>query len=376
MGKYKNNLSPIIKWAGGKEKELPIILQSLPSSFDDYYEPFVGGGAVFAAIEAKRYFINDKSSELINLYTAIKNDDKTFFTFVNLIMKTWKDVLNLSNTHSDFIDKYKNNRNDNLLVKGVTELYQNDFDALHNELLEIVDNSFTNPDLFLFEIKKNLFEKIARMNKLEKEIHPLCDEDILLNFQTGFLSGVYMYFRDLFNDKSISLNNRPLATALFLFIRNYSYSGMFRYNTKGEFNVPYGGIGYNNKTLDKKVSYYQSEELKCLLSKTEIFNLDFEDFLHKTNPRDKDFMFLDPPYDTEFSTYAKNTFDKSDQIRLANYLINECKAKWMLVIKSTPFILSLYEKNNLNIHVFDKKYLVSFMNRNNKEAQHLLITNY
>ncbi|MBO7047949.1 MAG: DNA adenine methylase [Spirochaetia bacterium] len=376
MGKYKNNLSPIIKWAGGKEKELPIILQSLPFSFEDYYEPFVGGGAVFTAIDAKRYFINDKSLELVNLYTAIMNNDEAFFTFVNLIMKTWKDVLNLSNTHSEFIEKYKNNRNDNLNTKGVADLFLNDFNILSVELLKVLDSSFPNHDLFLFEIKKNLFEKIARMNKLEKKIHPLCDEDILLNIQTGFLSGVYMYFRDLFNNKSISLINRSFATALFMFIRNYSYSGMFRYNAKGEFNVPYGGIGYNNKTLDKKIDYYQSEELKGLLSKTEVFNLDFEDFLNKTNPGEKDFMFLDPPYDTEFSTYAKNTFDKSDQIRLANYLINECKTKWMLVIKSTPFILSLYENNNLNIHVFDKKYLVSFMNRNNKDAQHLLITNY
>ncbi len=43
-----------------------------------------------------------------------------------------------------------------------------------------------------------------------------------------------------------------LGTALFVIIRNYAYSGMFRYNAKGEFNVPYGGIGYNHKNLDKK----------------------------------------------------------------------------------------------------------------------------
>ena len=89
-----------------------------------------------------------------------------------------------------------------------------------------------------------------------------------------------------------------------------------------------------------------------------------------------DFIFLDPPYDTEFNTYARNTFDKADQKRLADYLQSECEAKFMLIIKSTPYILSLYKNKNLNIRVFDKKYLVSFMNRNNKNVQHLLITNY
>jgi DNA adenine methylase len=47
-----------------------------------------------------------------------------------------------------------------------------------------------------------------------------------------------------------------------------------------------------------------------------------------------------------------------------------------LVIKNTSFIESIYSGHNLNIKSFDKKYSVSFMNRNNKNAEHLLITNY
>ncbi|RPI82159.1 MAG: hypothetical protein EHM41_19040 [Chloroflexi bacterium] len=39
-------MTPIIKWTGGKELELPVILPNLPTSFNHYYEPFVGGGAV------------------------------------------------------------------------------------------------------------------------------------------------------------------------------------------------------------------------------------------------------------------------------------------------------------------------------------------
>ena len=127
---------------------------------------------------------------------------------------------------------------------------------------------------------------------------------------------------------------------------------------------------------DKKIEYYKSSRLLELLNKTEISNKDFEDFLKINHPSETDFIFLDPPYDSDFSTYAKNTFDKSDQKRLADYLINECKAKWMMVIKNTPYILSLYNNNNLNIKTFDKTYLVSFMNRNDKKTEHLLITNY
>ena len=55
-------LHPIIKWTGGKEKELKYILPHMPK-FSRYFEPFVGGGSVFMAINAKKYYINDFSSD-------------------------------------------------------------------------------------------------------------------------------------------------------------------------------------------------------------------------------------------------------------------------------------------------------------------------
>ena len=64
-------MKPFIKWAGGKEKELPIILENLPKKFERYIEPFVGGGAVYFALNKPNSIINDKSDELINLYNFI-----------------------------------------------------------------------------------------------------------------------------------------------------------------------------------------------------------------------------------------------------------------------------------------------------------------
>ena len=59
-------LYPILKWAGGKEQELKYIIPNLPQEkFTDYYEPFVGGGAVYTSIQANKYFINEKSEDLI-----------------------------------------------------------------------------------------------------------------------------------------------------------------------------------------------------------------------------------------------------------------------------------------------------------------------
>lgn len=74
-----SGLKPIIKWAGGKEKELDYILSNIPTAFDNYYEPFIGGGSVFMSINAKKYFINDLSTELISLYRNIAIENPVFF---------------------------------------------------------------------------------------------------------------------------------------------------------------------------------------------------------------------------------------------------------------------------------------------------------
>ena len=71
-------LPSLLKWAGGKEQELKYILPMIPP-FRRYYEPFVGGGAVFFSIQIERKFINDKSSELINLYRRVA--EKTLSSF-------------------------------------------------------------------------------------------------------------------------------------------------------------------------------------------------------------------------------------------------------------------------------------------------------
>ena len=69
---------PVLKWAGGKRQLLPEILLRLPPRAETYYEPFVGGGAVFFALAARGAFrravLSDTNSELINVYRALKED--------------------------------------------------------------------------------------------------------------------------------------------------------------------------------------------------------------------------------------------------------------------------------------------------------------
>lgn len=374
----ENRLSPILKWAGGKEQELKYIHPAMPKEFNNYYEPFIGGGAVYFSIDADKLFINDKSYELIDLYNAIKNKDKLFFKVMNEISSNWELLEKIVNDNSKkFIDIYldfSNNTINELDVKkwivGFISKHSKEF----NGMLE--SNFNINLENFIKELNKNLVSKTKRMKKIELEKGTLPNKDILDNIESAFKSAFYMHFRYLYNHIEKYNIEKSKEVAIFFFIRNFAYSGMFRYNKNGHFNVPYGGIGYNRKNLTKKLEYLQSERLIKHLEKTNINNLDFEDFFKKNKPKKDDFIFLDPPYDSEFSTYAQNEFTRVDQSRLANFLINSCESKWMMIVKNTDFIFSLYDKPNINISTFDKTYMVSFQNRNDRNAKHLLVKNY
>ena len=371
-----SGLSPIIKWPGGKDKEMKYILPNAPH-FERFIEPFVGGGAVFMGIKAQKYCINDFSTELIDLYRNIEKSNNEFYKYVEMMDESWIKSTDFFKANPQLVDTYIGYRNEQIGKSELKEFIHTFCTNNKQSVLDIIGDEFAAlPCILLKEIETNLFRKMVRMRELEIEKHTLPDGDLDDNIETAIKSAVYMNYRYLYNDKNIAENNPILHCALFFFMRNYAYSGMFRYSSKGDFNVPYGGIAYNSKLLNKKLAYYKSKELLSHFKKTKIYNLDFEQFLRTVKPKENDFIFLDPPYDSEFSTYAQNAFTRDDQKRLANYMINECKAKWMMIIKNTDFIYGLYDKEGINIRTFDKEYVVSFMNRNDKKVTHLLITNY
>ena len=71
---------PFVKWVGGKRRVIPELLRSLPTTFEHYYEPFVGGGALFFhlrsmnLLQEHRITISDFNLRLIRTYRAIRDD--------------------------------------------------------------------------------------------------------------------------------------------------------------------------------------------------------------------------------------------------------------------------------------------------------------
>lgn len=352
-------MKTILKWPGGKEKELPIIRKYSPIYTGRFIEPFVGGGAVFFDTNNENCYINDKSNELINLYKCAKEKNADLIKYLQLEIDEFTSL-------STFVDEHKTE----FLNLYYSKISVDDFICKYNSFFSSLAQDYNK--VFFNELNKNLTSKILRSEKLEKKNGSIPDNDRLNNMEAAIKSAYYMYIRYLQNH-SFELSNGRQA-AVFFFIREYCYSSMFRYNGKGEFNVPYGGISYNRKDFQKKVDYLLSDQMTAKLRNADIYCEDFEDFINKLSLTEDDYIFLDPPYDTEFSTYAQNKFGQEDQKRLCECLKNT-PAKILLIIKNTDFIYDLY-KDNFNITSFDKKYMVSFMNRNSRDVEHLIITNY
>lgn len=370
-------LPALLKWAGGKEQELKYILPLLPA-FQRYYEPFVGGGAVFFAIEAQEKLINDRSSELAHFYSMVAQQDPNFLRTLDHLLCGWQAISNLAEANEAelttiylaFARGHGARAQLEQQLAAFLSAHQRFFCALFTPICA------WNVENVLVEVRRNLFSKIQRMYRLEGQKWQLPEGDILPNLECALKSAFYMHVRYLYNHLEKHVSAPGVAAAIFFFVRENAYASMFRYNSSGEFNVPYGGITYNRKDLARKIAALRSPELRAHLGNTIIENLDFADFLCKHPPQAGDFLFLDPPYDSDFSTYTGNEFSLRDQERLADYLLTSCPAKFLLVIKNTPFIQALYGEKGLHIQSFEKKYMVSFQDRNKRETEHLIIRNY
>ena len=372
---------PFVKWPGGKTDELSIIYKYMPDNINNYIEPFLGGGACFLSLKPDKYnyaYINDYSSELIGLYMMIKSRNELFRNCLDDMWHLWNYMEKFSLENYEIIRQiYSKFKNDEIYYKDVTIK----IDELINKKREEIEGETPNniniaTDDLIKEIKKSMNSKLKTIKNNEIKKEDLPEEDYHKNFEAGFKAGVYTFYRNIYNKREKFNISNELHIALFFYLREFCYSSMFRYNKSGGFNVPYGGASYNSKSFITKINYCWSEELQEVLRSANIYNLDFEEFFRTLEIKENDFIFLDPPYDTTFSTYANNSFTLEDQTRLANYLINECKGKFMIIIKNTDFIYNLYNKKGISITGFDKTYKVSFQDRNDKEVEHIIIKNY
>ena len=281
-------MKPLIKWAGGKSGEIKNIEKMIPP-YDRYFEPFFGGGALYFDLKPQKAFINDITKEIIDFYKYIQNGKrKQFKKELYKYVKYWGRInvyiKEFGNLILEVYNKYKEEKiNEDNFNRQINDLFVKNivpFNGLFSDEFAVDKEELSK------KIQQNLIDKLNRIKNIVDKDNNFSDKGIISNIETAFRSGFYIHFRDLMNkcNKKFVKISKERAIANYYFVREFCYGGMFRFNRQGDFNIPYGGIAYNKKDFDKKVKHIFSKEVRKLLKRTVIKNMDFEQFLKKYKP--------------------------------------------------------------------------------------------
>lgn len=248
LEKLKEDTYPIVKWVGGKRQLMFELLKNMPENYNRYFEPFIGGGALFFYLQPDNAYISDVNEELINLYQVVRDN---------------------------------------------------------------VDELIT--DLQKHDISKEYFMEIRNIDRTDE----------------------YKNWSDV------------KKASRFIYLNRTCFNGMYRVNSKGEFNVPFGHYK-NPRILD------ENNLINCsnLLQRTEIKHADFSEILKKV--KKGDFVYFDPPYvplseTSSFTSYTKDGFDMDMQFKLRDICdeLDTIGVKFLLSNSDTKLVNELYENYNI-----------------------------
>lgn len=361
-------LTPFIKWPGGKSSELNKISEAAPTFSGRFIEPFLGGGSVLLATNPQiPALANDFCVELIDLYRGSASQDLQ----LHKELKSLADSMNALTMSEDYWQTHAER-----LISGTVEA-----SSVVEAISEDVDLRATNLEAgsranFLQKFDQDLPKKLKRIQSLEaKHGRKLPIGEFAENLEGATKAALYMTIRARYNSARSSGLYSNQRTADFFFLREYCYASMFRFNAYGEFNVPYGGVSYNRKNFAGKIDNLFSQKMRMRLSSTAFYTGDFEEFLLQVAPTKDDFIFVDPPYDSDFSDYDDQEFGAHDHRRLEK-LLRSLPSKIMVVISETPLISELYANDHWKISGVPFTYKWNIKERNERKARHLTITNY
>jgi len=191
-------------------------------------------------------------------------------------------------------------------------------------------------------------------------------------------SSDYFYtIRDLDrNFKKFHVLNDIEKAARIIFLNKTCFNGLFRVNSQGQFNAPYGSYKnpniVNEEVIRAVSKYLNSNEIEFSIGS-------FEKIIKKV--KKEDFVYFDPPYDpvsdsSSFTGYSLDGFNREDQIRLKNICdeLNKKGVKFILSNSATKFIKDLYK--NYIIEIVEVPRSINSIASKRGKVEEVLVRNY
>ena len=369
MAERTSEFRPLLKWPGGKTREWKRLAPHLPTRVRHFVDPFMGGLAPFALCPFEgRAFLNDRHERLVELHRLVQAQDGALFRELDGLAHDWDALEAVSQQVRDAF---------RIEIEAGRAGGEVDHEHLADRvaLPELTRRSADDRTAHEFVVA-SLANKALRVPRLERRHGVRFDADALdEHAETAVRAGYYTLIR------AHEYGCEGAARcADFLFVREYCYGSMFRQGRDGRFNIPYGGRSYNAKPFARRVAQLRSPATVAHLSRATFHQGDFETFLDTVAPElgSDDFVFADPPYDSEFSTYGTNLFTLDDHRRLAAALARS-SAPWLLVIKDTEDVRRTYLSDEVLAaggrlaETFGKRYGYNVRGRNERRTSHLVV---
>lgn len=215
----------------------------------------------------------------------------------------------------------------------------------------------------------NVYNCIKDKNKYKKILNLL---DV---YELKHSKEFYYEIRNIDRDKTLYNKLTDVEKCVrTIYLNKSCFNGLYRVNRKNEFNVP-----FNQK---EKVNTYDKDNIELISlylrnNNITILNGDFEDAVESAS--EKDFIYFDPPYDSDtdtFTSYTNNGFTKDDQIRLSEVFkkLDKKGCYVMLSNHNTTLINELYK--DYNIHVIMAKRNINSNGKGRGIIEEVIITNY
>lgn len=159
---------------------------------------------------------------------------------------------------------------------------------------------------------------------------------------------LYYEYRKRFNDLTMNgAQQSAEAAQLFYYLNRTCFNGLCRFNKKGEFNVPFGKY--------RKINYASDLSLyKEILSSWVLVDGDVAELHVKPD----DFLYVDPPYDVEFTSYSPGGFSWEDQVRLVEWLSHH-RGPVVASNQATDRILNLYKQHGFKTETIPAPRFIS-----------------
>lgn len=329
-------MKPLLPWANSREKELATILALIPDDIDTFVDPMVGDGAVYMNVNANNYVIADKVRALIDLYQIVQKPSMRYLTLLEQFSNSMRNIEPAMEVLLPRLLTIKDNWEVGMygdwqnLVSAVGRVAQ---DIPYDD---VFGSRFTDPEIFVQEIRHQLLAVIDGEDKIEDEGQ--FKNQLIASSQKA----IYEYFVSIINNPD---TKKTRTAALLLFLMHYAQDHRYIEEVKdGTFVSNYAPADAAFQIPSYK--WLMGHKVREKMDRTTSYCQDVIRTLGFAKFQKYDFLFLDIPRTMEKGRQLR-LFSEETSIKLAD-AVSKVNTRWFAIIRNSEPLLERYVKMGRN----------------------------